>query len=99
MNGAGDMLELELVVASVTSLTPAIKAFVLRSANGAPLPPFAPGAHVGVQVMQPNGRSGQRAYSLAKPHDGSDATRSRCCASRKVRAARPGCMGWWKVPC
>jgi ferredoxin-NADP reductase len=72
MNGAGDMLELELVVASVTSLTPAIKAFVLRSANGAPLPPFAPGAHLGVQVMQPNGRSGQRAYSLAKPHDGSD---------------------------
>jgi ferredoxin-NADP reductase len=74
MNGAGDMpeLELALVVASVTSLTPAIKAFVLRSANGAPLPPFAPGAHLGVQVMQPNGRIGQRAYSLAKPHDGSD---------------------------
>jgi ferredoxin-NADP reductase len=69
MTGAAHMLE--LVVASVTPLTPAIKAFVLRSANGAPLPPFAPGAHLGVQVMQPNGRAGQRAYSLVKPHDGS----------------------------
>jgi ferredoxin-NADP reductase len=70
MTGVPDMLE--LVVASVTPLTPAIKAFVLRSANGMPLPPFAPGAHLGVQVVQPNGRIGQRAYSLAKPHDGSD---------------------------
>ncbi|WP_371088427.1 2Fe-2S iron-sulfur cluster-binding protein [Variovorax sp. RCC_210] len=78
MHGAGDMpelnldLQLELVVHAVTALTPAIKAFVLRSASGAPLPPFTPGAHLSVQVMQPNGRSGQRAYSLAKPHDGSD---------------------------
>ncbi|MFM9927645.1 PDR/VanB family oxidoreductase [Variovorax sp. H27-G14] len=72
MSSKPDMTDtLELVVASVTSLTPAIKAFVLRSANGAPLPPFTPGAHLGVQVMQPNGHAGQRAYSLAKPHDGS----------------------------
>jgi vanillate O-demethylase ferredoxin subunit len=76
MSGTPDMPDmpdmLELVVASVASLTPAIKAFVLRSANGAPLPPFTPGAHLGVQVMQPNGHAGQRAYSLAKPHSNED---------------------------
>jgi ferredoxin-NADP reductase len=76
MSGTPDMSDmpdmLELVVASVTSLTPAIKAFVLRSANGAPLPPFTPGAHLGVQVMQPNGHAGQRAYSLARPHRDED---------------------------
>lgn len=70
MTGDSDMLA--LVVASVAQLTPAIRAFVLRQANGEPLPPFAPGAHLGVQVVQPNGRTGQRAYSLARPHDGSD---------------------------
>jgi len=70
MSGDSDMLA--LVVASVTPLTPTIKAFVLRSANGEPLPPFAPGAHLGLQVVQANGRTGQRAYSLARPHDGSD---------------------------
>ncbi len=70
MTQAGDMLA--LVVASVTPLTPAIKAFVLRGANGAPLPAFTPGAHLGVQVMQPNGHAGQRAYSLARPHGDAD---------------------------
>ncbi|WP_296734572.1 hypothetical protein [Variovorax sp.] len=70
MNAAPSMLE--LVVASASALTPAIKAFVLRSANGETLPPFEPGAHLGVQVMQPNGQAGQRAYSLARPHDDSD---------------------------
>uniref|UniRef100_UPI000D3769F7 PDR/VanB family oxidoreductase n=1 Tax=unclassified Variovorax TaxID=663243 RepID=UPI000D3769F7 len=69
MTAGPDMLA--LVVASAAPLTPAIKAFVLRSADGAPLPPFAPGAHLGVQVMQANGHAGQRAYSLARPH-GSD---------------------------
>jgi ferredoxin-NADP reductase len=59
---------LALVVASVTPLTPAIKAFVLRPANGGELPPFAPGAHLSVQVAP---SSGQRAYSLVRPHDGS----------------------------
>ncbi len=63
---------LELVVASVSALTPAIKAFVLRSANGEALPPFEPGAHLGVQVMQPNGQAGQRAYSLTRPHGAPD---------------------------
>jgi vanillate O-demethylase ferredoxin subunit len=63
---------LELVVAAVTPLTPAIKSFVLRRAQGGALPPFAPGAHLGVQVVQPNGRVGQRAYSLAAPHAGGD---------------------------
>lgn len=63
---------LELVVAAVRPLTPAIKSFVLRDARGGALPPFAPGAHLGVQVVQPNGRIGQRAYSLVAPHAGED---------------------------
>ena len=67
MTQGADMLA--LVVASVTPLTPAIKAFVLRPANGGDLPPFAPGAHLSVSV-QTAGSSGQRAYSLVRPHDG-----------------------------
>jgi vanillate O-demethylase ferredoxin subunit len=59
---------LELVVEAVRPLTPAIKAFVLRSAHGNALPPYTPGAHLGLQVVQPNGRTGQRAYSLVAPH-------------------------------
>lgn len=65
MTQGADMLA--LVVASVTPLTPAIKAFVLQSANGDLLPPFAPGAHLSIQVAE---ASGQRAYSLVRPHDG-----------------------------
>lgn len=66
---AGDNIMLELVVEGVRPLTPAIKAFVLRgSTHGAALPPYTPGAHLGVQVVQPNGRIGQRAYSLVAPH-------------------------------
>ncbi|KIQ30902.1 ferredoxin [Variovorax paradoxus] len=68
MTQGTDMLA--LVVASVTPLTPAIKAFVLRPANGGDLPPFAPGAHLSVSV-QTAPSSGQRAYSLVRPHDGS----------------------------
>lgn len=67
MTGADRMLE--LVVASVTALTPSIKAFVLRPAQEEALPPFAPGAHLSVQL--PNAK-GLRAYSLTRPHDGSN---------------------------
>ena len=63
---------LELVVETVMQRTPAIRSFVLRHAQGGALPPFAPGAHLGVQVVQPNGRAGQRAYSLAAPHGEGD---------------------------
>jgi len=66
MTQSADMLA--LVVAEVKPLTPAIKAFVLRPANGGDLPPFAPGAHLSVQIAE---SSGQRAYSLIRPHDGS----------------------------
>ena len=59
---------LALVVDSVTPLTPAIKALVLRPVDGGSLPAFAPGAHLSVQVAH---SSGQRAYSLVRPHDGS----------------------------
>ncbi|ADU36789.1 PDR/VanB family oxidoreductase [Variovorax paradoxus] len=66
MTQGADMLA--LVVAEVRPLTPAIKAFVLRPADGGDLPPFAPGAHLSVQIAE---SSGQRAYSLVRPHDGS----------------------------
>lgn len=58
---------LSMLVESAAQLTPAIKAFVLRTEDGKPVPEFEPGAHLGVQV-----HSGLRAYSLARPHDGSD---------------------------
>jgi ferredoxin-NADP reductase len=68
----GEPTLLQLAVAQVLQLTPAIRSFVLRNAEGGALPPFAPGAHLGVQVVQPGGSAGLRAYSLARPHTAGD---------------------------
>lgn len=54
------MSELQLVVRETIDEAPLVKAIVLDSADGAPLPAFAPGSHV--RVMLPQG--GDRPYSL-----------------------------------
>jgi vanillate O-demethylase ferredoxin subunit len=54
-------------VARIDSLTPAIRRLHLVAADGAPLPAFAAGAHIGVHV--PLGeRTQRRAYSLVNAH-------------------------------
>jgi phthalate 4,5-dioxygenase reductase subunit len=52
-----------LRVALAEPVAEGIRRFVLRSADGAPLPPFTPGAHIGVRV--PGGAV--RKYSLCNP--------------------------------
>jgi ferredoxin-NADP reductase len=58
------MSDLDLVVADVRALTPAIKRFVLRRADGGALPLFTAGAHIEVAVILPQGAPGRRSYSL-----------------------------------
>jgi ferredoxin-NADP reductase len=58
------MSDLELVVADIRALTPAIKRFALRCADGGALPPFTAGAHIDVSVTLPGGVPGRRSYSL-----------------------------------
>jgi ferredoxin-NADP reductase len=58
------MSDLDLVVADVRALTPAIKRFELRRADGRTLPPFTAGAHIDVAVISPQRAAGRRSYSL-----------------------------------
>ena len=56
---------LALVVAGVRQLTPRIRAYALRAADGGVLPPVAAGAHVDLPVRLPGGRAATRRYSIA----------------------------------
>lgn len=58
------MSDLDLVVADVRALTPAIKRFELRRAEGGELPAFTAGAHIDVAVALPDASSAARSYSL-----------------------------------
>jgi ferredoxin-NADP reductase/predicted pyridoxine 5'-phosphate oxidase superfamily flavin-nucleotide-binding protein len=54
-----------LVVAGVRELTPRVRAYALRTAGGAPLPPVMAGAHLDVPVPLADGRVVTRRYSIA----------------------------------
>ncbi|MCE2969404.1 MAG: pyridoxamine 5'-phosphate oxidase family protein [Burkholderiales bacterium] len=56
---------LSLVVAGLRQLTPAIRAYELRAADGGELPPVAAGAHVDLPLRRPDGREQTRRYSIA----------------------------------
>ena len=56
---------LALVVAGIRQLTPRIRAYALRAADGGVLPPVAAGAHVDLPVPLPGGRVSTRRYSIA----------------------------------
>jgi len=56
---------LALVVAGVRELTPRIRAYTLRAADGGPLPEVAAGAHLDVPVPLSDGRVATRRYSIA----------------------------------
>jgi ferredoxin-NADP reductase len=58
------MAQYEVLVASIRQLTPMIRELMLRSKDGAPLPPYAPGAHISVDVALEGGQQEARAYSL-----------------------------------
>lgn len=62
------MTTLRMRVARIDALTPTIRRLLLVSANGAPLPEFSAGAHIGLHV--PIGeRTQRRAYSLVNTPD------------------------------
>ena len=52
-------------VTEIRRETESVKAFVLESATGEMLPPFAAGAHIDVRVMLASGETAWRSYSLA----------------------------------
>ena len=56
---------LALVVAGVNELTPRIRAYTLRAADGGELPPVTAGAHVDLPVPLAGGRVATRRYSIA----------------------------------
>jgi ferredoxin-NADP reductase/predicted pyridoxine 5'-phosphate oxidase superfamily flavin-nucleotide-binding protein len=56
---------LALVVSAVRQLTPRVRAYELRSADGGPLPPVTAGAHLDVPVILADGSSATRSYSIA----------------------------------
>ncbi|WP_425258676.1 pyridoxamine 5'-phosphate oxidase family protein [Rubrivivax sp. RP6-9] len=59
-----------LVVAGVRQLTPRVRAFELRHADGSPLPAFDAGAHLVLPVALPDGTAASRHYSIASdPRD------------------------------
>ncbi len=55
----------ELEIAGRREETPDTASFLLRSPDGAPLPPFLPGQYVSVQVELPDGAHQIRQYSLS----------------------------------
>ena len=56
---------LALVIAGVRQLTPRVRAYELRSANGQALPTVDAGAHLAVPVLLADGSAATRFYSIA----------------------------------
>lgn len=83
------MSTLDVRVAAVRAEAQGVKAFVLESLTGAPLPPFAPGAHV--EVRAPRARTGDawRAYSIA-----SDPADTQVYEIGVLRAGEVGVSAW-----
>ncbi|MEF7614463.1 2Fe-2S iron-sulfur cluster-binding protein [Aquincola sp. MAHUQ-54] len=60
---------LALTIAGVRQLTPSVRAFELRSADGLPLPAVIAGAHIDLPVRLADGTDSTRSYSIASsPH-------------------------------
>jgi ferredoxin-NADP reductase len=58
------MSALELLVAQIVELAPAIKGFTLRRRDGGDLPAFTAGAHIDVEVTLPDGAPATRSFSI-----------------------------------
>jgi len=60
---------LALTISGVRQLTPTVRAYELRAADGAPLPAVVAGAHLDVPVRLADGLASTRSYSIASsPH-------------------------------
>ncbi|MFD1561538.1 PDR/VanB family oxidoreductase [Paraburkholderia silviterrae] len=66
------MTTMRMRVSRIDTLTPAIRRLWLVCANGAPLPGFEAGAHIGLRIPI-DGRSQRRAYSLVNATDHAEA--------------------------
>jgi ferredoxin-NADP reductase len=62
---------LPLTIVGISQLTPRIRAYELRHANGELLPAYRAGAHVRVPIALPDGSVTSRAYSLTDAADNS----------------------------
>jgi ferredoxin-NADP reductase/predicted pyridoxine 5'-phosphate oxidase superfamily flavin-nucleotide-binding protein len=62
---------LPLTIAGIRQLTPHIRAYELRHADGEPLPTYRAGAHLRVPIALPDGSVTSRAYSLTDAADNS----------------------------
>jgi ferredoxin-NADP reductase/predicted pyridoxine 5'-phosphate oxidase superfamily flavin-nucleotide-binding protein len=60
---------LPLTIAGIRQLTPHIRAYELRHAEGKPLPAYRAGAHLRVPIALPDGSVSSRAYSLTDAAD------------------------------
>jgi ferredoxin-NADP reductase/predicted pyridoxine 5'-phosphate oxidase superfamily flavin-nucleotide-binding protein len=66
---------LPLTLSGIRQLTPAIRAYELRHAEGEPLPAYRAGAHLRVPIALPDGSVTRRAYSLTDAPDDPDCYR------------------------
>jgi len=66
---------LPLTIAGIRQLTPRIRAYELRHADGEPLPGYRAGAHLRVPIALPDGSVTSRAYSLTGAPDDPDCYR------------------------
>jgi ferredoxin-NADP reductase/predicted pyridoxine 5'-phosphate oxidase superfamily flavin-nucleotide-binding protein len=66
---------LPLTIAGIRQLTPLIRAYELRHADGEPLPGYRAGAHIRVPIALANGDVTSRAYSLTDAPDDPDCYR------------------------
>ena len=77
---------LALVVAGVRQLTPRVRAYELRSPDGADLPAIGAGAHIDVPLALPNRGEATRRYSISSNPAG--ALVCNCAASRPATISR-----------
>ncbi|MGZ0079908.1 pyridoxamine 5'-phosphate oxidase family protein [Methylomonas sp. YC3] len=66
---------LPLTISGIRQLTPSIRAYELRHADGGPLPAYQAGAHLRVPIALPDGTITSRAYSLTDAQDQRDCFR------------------------
>lgn len=78
---------LPLTISGIRQLTPRIRAYELRHADGGALPAYRAGAHLRVPIMLPDGSVTSRAYSLT------DATESPDCYRIAVLRVDDGAGG------
>jgi len=65
--------DLSLIITGIRQLTPRVRAYEFRRANGQPLPSIQAGAHLNIPVQLENGESSHRHYSICSNPKRTDA--------------------------